>query len=1113
MPNLFVLASGLITSIVTMAEEVYENEESEMIRVFYPFPEAMSCSILGCTPMGIVYGKAKLYEHYREVHDATVICGACKAQTYSRFNSMVAHVTKCKKNYAIEFEQFQEELKIMTEGSISVSQRRKRAVWTVGDKRRMAELELHAPPDVFINQYLACKLGRDETSLKNIRLKNTEYQEILARLREQEKVNITVTTADVEMNLDPHDVTVTTLLHDTTSSRHSYTREELQPRAVFEDLPTPDFQPLVEHLVSLGLRRELSASLAMGPASWALIEEILNSFSVKPVKKKGGSRDTPNRVGGIPAKKTNSSARKRQEYIRQQELYKKSQKSCMDYLRTKSCTNSLEDSVRPQYEDVKSVFECLVSQSEPTPSGADVHCEIPRITDCLVETISTVEVYRTLKGCQDRSAVGPDGYGFSGLKRIPSDILATIFNGWLVDGRVPAELKLSRTVMIPKSSAPEAASDFRPLTIGPSILRLYTKILFNRFYGLLKPHDLQSGFCLDRSCSNNTLPLEAVVRHQRKSMKPLYAAFLDLSKAFDCIPHSRILQAMSDRGFPDQYIKVVQDLYRDTATTVHLDGHTDNIPVPCRRGVKQGDPLSPYLFALVVDPLLYLLNAHSGALQIPRFEIGGEESLKYGSTAFADDFVLLSGSKDGAQQMLTAAVTFFEGQGLGVNPSKTVVFAFDVDRKRKQFRRALPLDVKGQSIAPLRDGEGVKYLGIKLKYHTAPVLDGQDLKNDLDVILKSRLKPFQKKELVRCVVQPKVLYALANTTKANPESKKADRMIRRAVKAMMHLPHSFPDELIYLRSKEGGLGLLHLENTSERVQCKAIARLLRSTSQVIHSILAEPMMAKHTANLFSSLGVPDNLTDRNQLAIALEHVREEQEKERRRRYNNQELFLYLKDTHSNGWLGSKKYMKDGDKIDALKLRTNLYPVRAMTNRGCADPCATLCRRCGKAMETTAHVLQTCPTVQLRRIARHNFLRDRVFDLVKRRNPGVEWLSAGMEVQLTAVDGERLRPDIVFQTQSDVYVLDTIVSWDTAHSMENAYQSKITHYDKLRDNFQGKNFRVIPVVFGARGLTLKKTVKMLKELRLTDADIEFLAARTLVGSLIVLTRFMHGVRKN
>lgn len=952
-----------------------------------------------------------------------------------------------------------------------------------------------------------------EVTIKNIRLKNPEYKEILAHLREQEKPRLTC----VEETPTPNDVLEESQLlpGSPTSSRTCGFAEE-QPmgrrrRTVFEEVPAPIIQPMVEILVDCGLRRDLATSLAMGPATWSLVKEILQSLSVKPAKR-DRTQTTQNRGGSSRQVETRNKAatRKRQEFKYQQELFMKSQKSCMDYLRSRLPMNSNHPSLRPQYDEVKSVFEDLVTRTEVTPSGVEMSCEIPRITDCVVLPFSREEVVRTLKGCNGRSAVGPDGYGFTELKRVDAIILATILNGWLVDGRVPAELKQSRTVMIPKKTSPTSANDFRPLTIGPALLRLYTKMLFNRFYSLLKPHDLQSGFCLDRSCSNNTLPLEAVIRHRRRSFKPLYAIFLDLSKAFDCIPHSRLLQAMSDRGFPDQYINIVQDLYRDTSTTIHLDGFTDNIPVPCRRGVKQGDPLSPYLFALVVDPLLYLLNSHSGALQVPRFETGSEgddEGLKYGSTAFADDFVLLSGSHDGAQQMLDAAITFFDGQGLKVNPSKTVVFAFEVDRRNKQMRAAKSLEVKGQIISPLREGEGTKYLGVTLRYHTAPTLDEDDLKNDLTVIQKSRLKPFQKKEMIRGVVQPKVLYALANTSKVKQEAKKADRLIKRAVKAMLHVPHSFPDELMYLRQKEGGLGLLHLEQTSERVQCKAIARLKRSMSQVIHSVLAEPMMAKHIANLYDRLGIPDTLTDRDQLANALEVTREKQELERRRRYTNQDLFLYVKDSHSNGWLSDKKYLNNRDRIGALKLRTNLYPVRAMTNRGSSDPNAIICRRCARTIETTAHVLQTCPAVQRERIARHNFLRDRVFEMVKRRNPGAHWLSEGMEVQLTAEDGERLRPDIVFQSETEVYVMDTIVSWDSAHSMENAYQSKIMHYDKLRDNFPGKTFEVIPVVFGARGLTFKKSVKLLRELKLTIADIEFLAARTIVGSLCVLTAFM------
>jgi hypothetical protein len=141
---------------------------------------------------------------------------------------------------------------------------------------------------------------------------------------------------------------------------------------------------------------------------------------------------------------------------------------------------------------------------------------------------------------------------------------------------------------------------------------------------------------------------------------------------------------MTERGFQPQYIQVVRDLYTDCTTVLHLNGETDNGSVPCRRGVKQGCPISPYLFALVMDPLLYHPNQHTAALEIPKST--GEDARedveyvhRFGAAAFADDIVIVSETLVGAQSLIDDATNFFQTTGLQVNPQKTIV---SEDRRR-----------------------------------------------------------------------------------------------------------------------------------------------------------------------------------------------------------------------------------------------------------------------------------------------------------------------------------------------------------------------------------------------------------------------------------------------
>ncbi|KAH9382307.1 hypothetical protein HPB48_008839 [Haemaphysalis longicornis] len=131
------------------------------------------------------------------------------------------------------------------------------------------------------------------------------------------------------------------------------------------------------------------------------------------------------------------------------------------------------------------------------------------------------------------SAPGPDGLTLRELRKIPSAITALILNNWLCHHHMPDELRESRTVFIPKTSAAPNPSELRPITISSVIVRLYTRLILSRLQEMYSFSPFQNGFSDDRSAQSNLLLLQGIMRHCKQARKPFYAASLDLQKAFD----------------------------------------------------------------------------------------------------------------------------------------------------------------------------------------------------------------------------------------------------------------------------------------------------------------------------------------------------------------------------------------------------------------------------------------------------------------------------------------------------------------------------------------------------------------------------------------------------
>ena len=158
--------------------------------------------------------------------------------------------------------------------------------------------------------------------------------------------------------------------------------------------------------------------------------------------------------------------------------------------------------------------------------------------------------------------------------------------------------------LIPKTNALEGPNDYRPISLLNTCFKLITNLLANRLqtkilglvhvnqYGFLKTRTIQYcvawGYEYIHQCTN--------FGREADILK------LDFAKAFDTIGHQALLQILRCKGYDDRCISWIKAIFSTVFSSILLNGVPGN-KFPCRRGVRQGDPLSPYLFSLCQEML------------------------------------------------------------------------------------------------------------------------------------------------------------------------------------------------------------------------------------------------------------------------------------------------------------------------------------------------------------------------------------------------------------------------------------------------------------------------------------------------------------------------------
>ncbi|KAK1554997.1 hypothetical protein Q3G72_020206 [Acer saccharum] len=300
------------------------------------------------------------------------------------------------------------------------------------------------------------------------------------------------------------------------------------------------------------------------------------------------------------------------------------------------------------------------------------------MSQLLGEVFRADEVKRALFEMNPTKAPGPDGFqaiffqkSWSVVGEELTNICLKVLNGTASI----RDFNYTNIVLIPKIKNPSSPKDFRPISLCSVVYKTVTKVMANRLKEILPAiiSPSQSAFIPGRLIFDNVLiSFEILHSISRKKLgkRGLMALKLDMSKAYDRIEWDFIQAVMIKMNFPQNWIDLVRDCISTSSLSLLLNGKPVGKVIPSR-GLRQGCPLSPYLFILCAEALSSLLqNSENNGRGLGVKCCRGSPLVSH--LFFADDSVLFyRASKENCRTIRNLLTIYENGSGQQVNLQKS----------------------------------------------------------------------------------------------------------------------------------------------------------------------------------------------------------------------------------------------------------------------------------------------------------------------------------------------------------------------------------------------------------------------------------------------------------
>ena len=177
--------------------------------------------------------------------------------------------------------------------------------------------------------------------------------------------------------------------------------------------------------------------------------------------------------------------------------------------------------------------------------------------------------------------------------------------------QTPDWLVEEATNLLSKKEGTWILKNYRPITCLPTTFKILTSVITDRLYSHLEKEAIMTpeqrrGYKDYYGCKDQLMINNVILENCKKRKKNLSTAWIDYKKVFDSVPHSWILKCFQMYKIHTVLIAFIEgsvSQWKTNITLVHKEGVLETGPIRIKRGIFQGDALSPLLFTMSLNPL------------------------------------------------------------------------------------------------------------------------------------------------------------------------------------------------------------------------------------------------------------------------------------------------------------------------------------------------------------------------------------------------------------------------------------------------------------------------------------------------------------------------------